>query len=131
MKTIYENFGCLRIEAEDGRDAAWLGQMAENLHSEISPILDNYFTFENDDGQQVTIPEAKDSTVLKAVEINVFGVYVAPFDLGYLRDAYLAKKEDTKKWVKGMAEKKRKGDPLCRQDAIDWWNENFPKEPIK
>lgn len=37
MKITYGHFGIIDLEAEDGRDTAYLTEMAQNYHKEINP----------------------------------------------------------------------------------------------
>ena len=127
MKVNYENFGCLSLEVEDGRDSAWLCEMAQHLseHAE-APILDNFFQFEDADSKDdtLTIKDAAEACALSKVDINIFGHLASPYEFEKLHEVYWKSKESIRTWIK---ERKKKNQ---REDAVAIWNKLFPDEKI-
>jgi hypothetical protein len=130
MKVSYENFGCLRLEAEDGRDNAWLQEMAKNLFGSMSKLIDHIIVFEDEKGEEITAKEAMEQPVLKAMDLNAFGHLASPYEFRDRHEVYWEEKKGMKRWIKMHAEKLKKGEH-GREDAVKWWNETFPKEQIK
>jgi hypothetical protein len=88
MKIEYKQFGGLIMTAEDGRDVAWLDQIVENMSEDLIEILSNFFTFTDQDGEQMDLTDKKEVFGIHGFEFNPFGELASPYNFATIKNAY-------------------------------------------
>jgi hypothetical protein len=134
MKVKFLERGRFEFVAEDGRDSAWLKELANNMSESFRRVLSNFFVFSDsekdilDEEDEICVEEATEISDLKKVIFYPEGIMLSWYALEAVIETYKTLKSRLKEAVIKFS--KQEDLAKWEKDLIEWWNETFPNESV-